>query len=198
MPLLSVAVAMTPPSASISLTRWLLPMPPMAGLQLIWPRVSTLWVSSRVFTPMRAAAKAASVPAWPPPITITSKREGKSTTHLGPVRGRLCLKIREGGKYRDIGSVNEVFCTKNSQPLPNGTELAGQSGERLSTERPAYKELKERNFLKLVFYVYVLSRRFLWISHCRPLFIGSAGQDKPVAFLPGSLGYAGYPLWTER
>src|SRR5690554_5463401 len=44
----SVATALAPPSASISLTRWLLPMPPMAGLQDIWPRVSMLWVSSRV------------------------------------------------------------------------------------------------------------------------------------------------------
>jgi hypothetical protein len=35
MPLLSVASAMAPPRASISLTRWLLPMPPMAGLQLM-------------------------------------------------------------------------------------------------------------------------------------------------------------------
>jgi hypothetical protein len=34
---------------------------------------------------MRADASAASVPAWPPPMTITSKREGKSTTHLVPV-----------------------------------------------------------------------------------------------------------------
>src|SRR5690606_8601991 len=83
MPPLSVAVAMAPPRASISLTRWLLPIPPMAGLQDICPSVSTLWVSNRVLQPIRADASAASVPAWPPPITITSKRLGKSTTHLG-------------------------------------------------------------------------------------------------------------------
>ena len=47
-------------------------MPPIAGLQLIWPSVSMLCVSSSVRRPMRAAASAASVPAWPPPITITS------------------------------------------------------------------------------------------------------------------------------
>src|SRR5581483_8272018 len=47
-------------------------MPPMAGLQDIWPRVSMFWVSSRVRRPMRADASAASVPAWPPPMTITS------------------------------------------------------------------------------------------------------------------------------
>ena len=47
-------------------------MPPIAGLQLIWPIVSMLWLSSRVRAPLRAAASAASVPAWPPPTTITS------------------------------------------------------------------------------------------------------------------------------
>ena len=33
--------------------------------------------SSKVLQPIRAAARQASVPAWPPPITITSKRSGK-------------------------------------------------------------------------------------------------------------------------
>ena len=42
MPALSVARAMAPPSASISRTRWPLPMPPIAGLQLICPSVSML------------------------------------------------------------------------------------------------------------------------------------------------------------
>src|SRR5438094_447993 len=63
---------MAPPSASISRTRCPLPMPPMAGLQLIWPTVSMLWVRSRVRAPMRAQASAASVPACPPPTTMTS------------------------------------------------------------------------------------------------------------------------------
>jgi hypothetical protein len=35
MPARSAARAIAPPSASISRTRWPLPMPPMAGLQLI-------------------------------------------------------------------------------------------------------------------------------------------------------------------
>ena len=47
-------------------------MPPMAGLQLIAPTVSTECVSSSVRAPARADASAASVPAWPPPTTITS------------------------------------------------------------------------------------------------------------------------------
>ena len=36
-----------------------------------------LWVSSSVRAPIRAEASAASVPAWPPPTTMTSKRSGK-------------------------------------------------------------------------------------------------------------------------
>ena len=75
-PASSVASAIAPPSASTSLTRWPLPMPPIDGLQLIWPKVSMLWVSSSVLHPMRAAARAASVPAWPPPTTMTSNSSG--------------------------------------------------------------------------------------------------------------------------
>jgi hypothetical protein len=41
-------------------------------LQLIAPTVSTLWVSNSVRAPARADANAASVPAWPPPMTMTS------------------------------------------------------------------------------------------------------------------------------
>ena len=54
---------MAPPRASISLTKWPLPIPPIAGLQDIWPMVSILWVNSKVREPIRAAASAASVPA---------------------------------------------------------------------------------------------------------------------------------------
>ena len=79
MPDSSVASAMAPPSASTSLTKCPLPMPPIEGLQLIWPSVSRLCVNSSVLQPMRAEASAASVPAWPPPMTITSKCSGWST-----------------------------------------------------------------------------------------------------------------------
>ena len=57
-------------------------MPPIDGLQLIWPKVSSECVSSKVDTPMRADASAASVPAWPPPMTMTSKRLGYSMAEL--------------------------------------------------------------------------------------------------------------------
>src|SRR5688572_15577915 len=72
MPPKSVARPMMPSSASISRTRWPLANPPMAGLHDIWPIVSTLWVTSNVRAPTRAAAAAASQPACPPPTTITS------------------------------------------------------------------------------------------------------------------------------
>ena len=48
----------------------------LPGVQLIAPRVSMLCVSSSVCAPMRAAASAASVPAWPPPTTMTSNSWG--------------------------------------------------------------------------------------------------------------------------
>src|SRR5882757_3125552 len=72
MPVASIARPIAPPSASISRTICPLPTPPMAGLQLIWPTVSQLVVSSAVRAPNRAAANAASVPACPAPTTITS------------------------------------------------------------------------------------------------------------------------------
>ena len=45
----------------------------MAGLQDIAPMVAKRWVTKAVFAPIRAAALAASQPAWPPPMTMTSK-----------------------------------------------------------------------------------------------------------------------------
>src|SRR5262245_31799086 len=46
----------------------------MAGLQDIAPTVANRWVIKAVRAPLRAAAAAASQPAWPPPITTTSNR----------------------------------------------------------------------------------------------------------------------------
>ena len=59
----SVARPMIPPSASTSRTTVPLAIPPIAGLQDIWPIVSRFWVSSSVRAPDRAASAAASVPA---------------------------------------------------------------------------------------------------------------------------------------
>ena len=74
MPARSAAIPISPSSASISRTRCPLPMPPIAGLQDMAPIVSSRCVRSSVLAPVRAAAAAASQPAWPPPITITSIR----------------------------------------------------------------------------------------------------------------------------
>src|SRR5262245_38376372 len=82
---------MAPPRASTSFTRCPLPMPPIEGLQDIWPSVSMLCVRSSVFAPERAAASADSVPAWPPPTTITSKDSGKC---MGSARGGAILPER--------------------------------------------------------------------------------------------------------
>ena len=72
MPTASVTSPMMPPSASTSRTRCPLAMPPMAGLHDICAMRSTFSVKSAVFRPMRAAAIAASQPAWPAPTTTTS------------------------------------------------------------------------------------------------------------------------------
>jgi hypothetical protein len=45
----------------------------MAGLQDIAPMVAKRCVMRAVLAPIRAAALAASQPAWPPPMTMTSK-----------------------------------------------------------------------------------------------------------------------------
>src|SRR5689334_1845056 len=73
MPPASATRPIRPSSASTSRTRWPLPRPPTAGLQDIAPMVEKRWVTSAVFAPMRAAAAAASQPACPPPMTMTSK-----------------------------------------------------------------------------------------------------------------------------
>ena len=69
---LSVTSPMLPPSASISLTICPLAIPPTAGLHDIWAILFMSIVTRHVRAPMFAAAVAASHPACPPPITITS------------------------------------------------------------------------------------------------------------------------------
>ena len=68
----SAAFAISPPRASSSRTRWPFPVPPMAGLQGMLPTASRFTVKHRVFSPSRAAASAASMPAWPAPMTAIS------------------------------------------------------------------------------------------------------------------------------
>src|SRR5438552_4796695 len=72
MPPRSATRPIRPSNASISRTRCPFPRPPIAGLQDIAPIVAKRWVTRAALAPMRAAAAAASQPAWPPPTTITS------------------------------------------------------------------------------------------------------------------------------
>src|SRR5215471_1076986 len=68
----SIARPMRPPSASISRTRCPFAVPPIAGLHGMCAIVSVESVQIATSRPMRAAAHAASTPACPAPITITS------------------------------------------------------------------------------------------------------------------------------
>src|SRR3954471_11995921 len=63
---------MMPPSASISRTRCPFAVPPIAGLHGMCATVSFVSVHNPTWTPIRAAAYAASHPACPAPITMTS------------------------------------------------------------------------------------------------------------------------------
>src|SRR5712691_11825394 len=72
MPVASMARPMSPPSASISRTRWPFAVPPIAGLHGMCATVSVERVQKPTCAPSRAAACAASQPAWPAPITMTS------------------------------------------------------------------------------------------------------------------------------
>ena len=71
-PDMSVATAMMPPKASISLTICDLPRPPIAGLQDICPILLFSKVTRAHLSPNLNTAWAASTPACPPPTTITS------------------------------------------------------------------------------------------------------------------------------
>src|SRR5688572_33203633 len=88
MPVLSVAMPIRPPRASISRTIWPLASPPIAGLQLIAPIFDGSRVTSATRAPRRDAHHAASAPAWPPPITMMSKsfRTRANDTHAAGFR----------------------------------------------------------------------------------------------------------------
>src|SRR6476660_2822544 len=118
MPAASAARAITPSSASISRTRWPLPSPPIAGLQDISPIVAKRWVTRAVAAPMRAAAVAASQPAWPPPMTTTSNFIGVRLFHVKHVHLDALLANAEPGK--DLAE--QVF---NPDPSDNAIHCRG-------------------------------------------------------------------------
>ena len=75
MPARSVKIPMTPPRASISRTKWPLPTPPTDGLQGAEAKGTPGKVTRPTVTGKRDAIIAASIPAWPPPITMMSNEE---------------------------------------------------------------------------------------------------------------------------
>src|SRR6187401_2794504 len=79
-----MARPISPPKASISRTKWPLAVPPMAGLQGISATVSGDSVTRPTRQPIRAAAQAASQPAWPAPMMTTSNSCGSIVDPLGP------------------------------------------------------------------------------------------------------------------
>src|SRR2546427_7389144 len=94
-----MARPINPPSASISRTRWPFAVPPIAGLHGMWATVSVVSVQSPTCAPSRAAAYAASHPACPAPITITSKELVISLTHATEARLLSTCRYRTARKY---------------------------------------------------------------------------------------------------
>src|SRR3954462_5308636 len=82
---------MIPPSASTSRTTVPFATPPIAGLHDICPMVSSALVTIATRAPARAAATAASVPAWPAPTTMTS-----TSASLRAVEGAMPESYTEG------------------------------------------------------------------------------------------------------
>ena len=66
-PAWSAAIDIIPPRASISWTKWLLASPPIAGLHDILAVAAASIVTITTFKPILEIAKAASMPACPPP-----------------------------------------------------------------------------------------------------------------------------------
>src|ERR1041384_2475393 len=92
----------------------------MAGLQDIAPIVEKRCVTRAVRAPMRAAAAAASQPACPPPMTITSKEFiGVGCT------GSVCLEQEK--RACDVPDTCRLFHVKQRLPIscgPHGEEAA--------------------------------------------------------------------------
>ena len=84
----------------------------MAGLQDITPIVARLCVTSAVRAPSRAAAAAASQPAWPPPTTITSKDALKNEY---PVLRLALLPVSAREKVFHVKHANETRTLAGSE-----------------------------------------------------------------------------------
>src|SRR6267378_5653237 len=107
-------------------------MPPIEGLHDICPSVSMLWVSRRVRQPIRAAASAASVPAWPPPTTMTSNSTGNSmgTARFYAIvqRGTSCSSLTVRFHVERAECCDATFTAAHSRmaSLPAARALRGE------------------------------------------------------------------------
>src|SRR5271166_2524139 len=123
--------AISPPSASISRTSWPLALPPIEGLHASVQMRSGSPVSSSVSTPIRAAANAASTPAWPPPTTITaasSKRVGFIASMV-PRAGAL-LADAEAGEDRIEERLARIGAAQLTQRRARRKQIARKQVER--------------------------------------------------------------------
>lgn len=80
-----------PSRASISRIIVPFPIPPKLGLHEQVPMLSIFGVTNAVFAPVLAAAAQASAPAWPPPMTMTSKGLVENLVQLMRVKNLLGL-----------------------------------------------------------------------------------------------------------
>src|SRR5712691_511483 len=143
-PASSAAIAMAPPKASTSLTRCPFPIPPIDGLHDICPSVSMLWVNRRVRQPARAATSAASVPAWPPPTTMTSNWVGNCIV-LGRKIGRIDRILKGFRDERQCFTWN--FRRVGTDPVDH--RIKGRGNLRradVSRETSAFEQTFHRNY----------------------------------------------------
>jgi hypothetical protein len=82
-------------------------------------------------------------------------------------------------QYREFASPKEPFCTKNNQLWID-----------------PIIEIKERDLLKLCFYVYFYTRGFLWIKPRGPLTAWCTENQKSVLMYSGGFWISQIKLWV--
>nr|CAI5834484.1 unnamed protein product [Callosobruchus analis] len=107
----------TPSRASVSLIKCPFPIPPNEGLQDISPTVSFFSVCA----PIRAAAAQASLPAWPPPTTITSYCFSRENFRLIV---EDCSLFNRKGKFLSILVILRSNTTKTKNSLEENVQIS--------------------------------------------------------------------------
>src|SRR5438874_624423 len=143
MPTASVTRAIAPPSASISLTRCPLPTPPTAGLHDICASLSRSPVRSSVRRPRRAAASAASQPAWPAPTTMTSYASGCASMSLLTISR---CSVATGIAVHQLPTAG----AERARERFHGGGVIAASREELAVGRVAHRQRPRRQAHRLV------------------------------------------------